>query len=172
MKWTDEQIGERVDTVRAGRKLTPESWRDGARVAVCLSFDVDNETLSLPRGNTAPVTLSAGEFGAMTGLPRVLELLDSHDIPASFYIPAVSAMLHPQMLEEITKRDRHEVAVHGWIHENLRALDDAAEEERLLTQAIDYLTRTTGKRPVRIPCPVLGLQPVHLGPDPESRLSL
>jgi hypothetical protein len=30
--------------VRAGRKLTPASWPGGARVAVCLSFDVDDES--------------------------------------------------------------------------------------------------------------------------------
>ena len=114
-------------------------------MAVSLSFDVDNETLSLERGNTAPVTLSAGEFGAMSGLPRVLDLLDRHDVSASFYIPAVSAMLHPTMIPEILERGRHEIGVHGWIHEDLVALDDAAEEERLLRQSIDYMTAVTGR---------------------------
>jgi peptidoglycan/xylan/chitin deacetylase (PgdA/CDA1 family) len=52
------------------------------------------------------------------------------------------------MLQEITRRTRHEVGVHGWIHENVLELDDAAEEERLLNQAIEYLTKVTGKRPV------------------------
>ena len=147
VEWTDAQILQRVATVRAGRRLTPENWPGGARVAVNLSFDVDNETLSLERGNTAPVTLSAGEFGAMSGLPRVLDLLDRHDVSASFYIPAVSAMLHPTMIPEILERGRHEIGVHGWIHEDLVALDHAAEEERLLRQSIDYLTAVTGRRP-------------------------
>jgi peptidoglycan/xylan/chitin deacetylase (PgdA/CDA1 family) len=146
--WTEEEIFQAVSTARAGRKLTPPSWPDGARVAVCLSFDVDNETLSLPEGDTEPVTLSAGEYGAMTALPRILDLLDRHDLPASFYVPAVAAMLHPQMLEEITKRPRHEVGVHGWIHEDLAVLDDPEKEQRFLDQSIDYLTRMTGKRPV------------------------
>ena len=152
-QWTPEQIAEAVETVRAGRKLTPREWPSGARVAVCLSFDVDNETLSLNRGNTAPVTLSAGEFGAMSGLPRVLDLLDRHQVPASFFIPAVSAMLHPSMIHEIIKSGRHEVGVHGWIHENLSGMDDPAEEERLLSQSIDYLTRMTEKRPVGFRAP-------------------
>ncbi len=146
--WTPQQIADAVAPVRAGRKLTPPSWPNGARVAVCLSFDVDNETLGLNRGNTAPVSLSAGEFGAMSGLPRVLELLDRHEVPASFFIPAVSAMLHPGMIHEILRRDRHEIGVHGWIHENLSGIDDPVEEKRLMNQAIDYLTRMTGKRPV------------------------
>ena len=42
-KWTPEQIDETVNQVRAGRSLQPDAWPDGARVAVLLSFDVDNE---------------------------------------------------------------------------------------------------------------------------------
>jgi peptidoglycan/xylan/chitin deacetylase (PgdA/CDA1 family) len=38
--------------------------------------------------------------------------------------------------------------VHGWIHEYLPALSGEGEEERLLKQAIDYLTKATGKKPV------------------------
>src|SRR5437016_13426758 len=43
-KLTDEQIKEWVAPMRAGRKLTPKSWPNGAKVAVCLSWDMDNET--------------------------------------------------------------------------------------------------------------------------------
>ncbi len=152
-QWSPDRIDEAVSVVRAGRSLTPAEWPNGARVAVCLSFDVDNETLTLNGGNTSPVALSAGEFGAVSGLPRVLALLDRHEIPASFFIPAASAMLHPNMIEEIVKRPRHEIGVHGWIHENLSRLDDPAEERRLLDDSIDYLTRATGKRPVGFRAP-------------------
>jgi peptidoglycan/xylan/chitin deacetylase (PgdA/CDA1 family) len=146
--WSDVQIREAVAPVRAGRQLTPPSWPNGAKVAVCISFDVDAETWDLARGGTAPVSLSAGEFGARQGLPRVLSLLDKHNIPASFYVPAVSAMLHDNIIPSILESGRHEIAVHGWIHESLPALNDAPEEQRLLQQSIDYLTKATGKRPV------------------------
>jgi peptidoglycan-N-acetylglucosamine deacetylase len=147
-KWTEEQLRQAVAPARVGRKLTPKSWPNNARVAVCLSFDVDNESYLLARGEKSPTTLSAADFGAQTGLPRILELLDRHQVPASFFIPAVSAVIHPEMIPAILKRGRHEIGVHGWIHESLPALNDAAEEERLLNQAIEYLTKATGKRPV------------------------
>ncbi len=147
-KWSEEQLRQAVAPARVGRKLTPKSWPGNARVAVCLSFDVDNESYLLARGEKSPTTLSAADFGAETGLPRILELLDRHQVPASFFIPAVSAVIHPEMIPAIVKRGRHEIGVHGWIHESLPALNDAAEEERLLNQAIEYLTRATGKRPV------------------------
>jgi peptidoglycan/xylan/chitin deacetylase (PgdA/CDA1 family) len=147
-KWTEQQIKAAVAPVRAGRKLTPKTWPQGARVAVCLSFDVDNESYLLAGGQTSPTTLSAADFGAQEGLPRVLALLDKYRIPSSFFIPAVSAILHPEMIPAIMKSGRHEIGVHGWIHEYPPALGSAAEEERLLNQAIDYLTTATGKRPV------------------------
>ena len=147
-KWTDDQLRRAVAMARTGRKLTPKSWPSNARVAVCLSFDVDNESYLLARGETSPTTLSAADFGAQEGLPRILALLDKYKVPASFFIPAVSAMLHPEMIPAIMQSGRHEIGVHGWIHEYPPAIGDAVEEGRLLNRAIDYLTEKYGKRPV------------------------
>src|SRR5688572_18957230 len=131
LDWTEDQIRRAVGAVRAGRTLTPKQWPNGARVAVAITFDVDNELLA--RNTPLPAPMSQGEYGATTGVPRILRLLDKHQIPASFYIPAVAAMLHPDMVPSIVKSGRHEIGVHGWIHENLPSLRDAATEERLLT---------------------------------------
>ena len=154
---TEEQIKQAVGAVRAGRKLTPKSWPNNARVAVALSFDIDNELLT--RTSPLPVPLSQGEYGAIAGLPRILAMLDRQQVPATFYIPAVSAMLHPEMIPAIMKSERHEIGVHGWIHENLPSIGDAAHEERLLTQAIAYLTKATGKRPVGYRAPSWAFSP-------------
>lgn len=145
--WTEDQLLQAVAPVRVGRKLTPKTWPGGARVAVCLSFDVDNESYLLARGETSPTTLSAADYGAESGLPRILALLDKYDVPATFFIPAVSAILHPEMIPAIMKRGRHEIGVHGWIHEYLPPLS-AHDEAQLLNQAIDYITHATGKAPV------------------------
>jgi peptidoglycan-N-acetylglucosamine deacetylase len=147
-KWTEDQLRAAVAPARTGRKLTPKSWPNGARVAVCLSFDVDNESYLLAAGQTSPTTLSAADFGAQSGLPRILGVLDKYQVPASFFIPAVSALLHPEMIPAILKSGRNEIGVHGWIHESPPAINNEAGEERLLNQAIDYLTKATGKRPV------------------------
>jgi len=148
---TPEQMKRAVANVRAGRRLTPKSWPNGSRVAVSLNFDIDNETLW--RETPLPVPLSEGEYGATTGLPRILDLLDRQQIPATFFIPAMSSILHPEMVPEILKRTRHEIGVHGWVHEELPMIGDAAKEEQLITQSIDYLTKVTGKRPVGFRAP-------------------
>jgi peptidoglycan/xylan/chitin deacetylase (PgdA/CDA1 family) len=143
-----DQLKEQFFRVSAGRRMTPMTWPNGARVAVALSFDVDNATHSLARGLLGANELSVGEYGAIDGLPRILRLLDKYGVPASFFIPAVSDLLHPRMVRDILANGRHEVAVHGWIHEDLPALNNEAEERRLLNDAIGSLTKSMGKRPV------------------------
>jgi peptidoglycan-N-acetylglucosamine deacetylase len=147
VRWTDQQLKETVDLARVGRKLTPKSWPNGARVAVCLTFDDDTEAPLLRDGTTSPTTLSASDFGAESGTGRILAMLDHYQLPATFFVTGVDAMLHPDMLAAILKSGRHEIGVHGWIHEFPPRLADG-EEERLLDRAIDYLTKATGKRPV------------------------
>ena len=142
-----EELKEQFFRVSAGRRLRPESWPDGARVAVTFGFDIDNAAGNLARGDLSLEALSRGEYGAVDGLPRVLRLLDKHDISASFFVPAVSDILHPQMIQSILEKDRHEIGAHGWMHENLTLLTEA-DERRLLTQSIEYLTEVTGTRPV------------------------
>ena len=99
--------------VSAGKRLKPKAWPNGARVAVGLSFDVDNATANLATGDLISESISRGEYGAVDGLPRILRLLEKHQIPASFFIPAVSHLLHPQMIPEILKSGRHEIGVHA-----------------------------------------------------------
>ena len=53
---TEDEIRRAVGTARVGKKLTPKVWPNGARVAVCLTFDLDNELLQ--RANPLPVPLS------------------------------------------------------------------------------------------------------------------
>jgi peptidoglycan-N-acetylglucosamine deacetylase len=154
---TEDEIRRAVGTARVGKKLTPKVWPNGARVAVCLTFDVDNELLQ--RANPLPVPLSVGEYGATTGLPRILDVLDRHQVPATFFIPAMTLMLHPEIAPAILQRRRHEIGVHGWVHEFWPDIADAAEEERLLTRSIDYLTKAVGKRPVGVRAPGSGFSP-------------
>jgi peptidoglycan/xylan/chitin deacetylase (PgdA/CDA1 family) len=149
IKRSEAELRVAAAEVRAGRSLVPKTWPNGAKVAVCLSFDIDNEAPLMARDLAPlPTPMSETEYGAKEGLPRVLAALDREKLPASFYIPAVSAILAPGMVPAIMKSGRHEIALHGWIHESLPTLNDAAEEQRLLTQSIDYFTRVTGKRPV------------------------
>ena len=147
-KWGEDQLRRESSHVRAGRSLNPKAWPNGARVAVALTFNVNNSANQLARGDTAVVAMTGGEFGAAQGLARVLEVLDRHEVPATFFVSGVADLIDPQMLPEIARRRRHEIGVLGWSDENVVTLDNAAEEGRLLTRAIDRIAASAGRKPV------------------------
>lgn len=161
--WSEEYVLSQVNQVRAGRDLTPDSWPDGARVAVLLSFDVDNETIQgLRIGEINIGRLSQGQYGARVALPRVVNLMDEENIPATFFFPAWSLKLAPEQAQLINNSGRHEIGVHGWIHELNTSLDGPTEE-RLLRQATDEIEAITGRRPVGYRAPSWNHSPNTLG---------
>ena len=115
-QWEEPRWRSIVGKVRAGRSLKPVAWKDGARVAVALSFDSDHESLTLRSGETSPGKLSQGEYGSRAAMPRILSMLARCDVPATFFVPAVIAMLYPEEQREVAGAG-HEIGIHGWIHE-------------------------------------------------------
>lgn len=146
--WSVDEIKASVAGVRAGRSLLPKAWPNGAKVAVVFSFDVDNDTPPLPSGTTEAGPLSDREYGATEGIPRFIKILNKYNIPATFFTPAVSDILAPDLIPLILKSGKNEIALHGYIHEPVQLINNGPTEERLLNQAIDYLTKVTGKTPV------------------------
>ena len=150
-QWPEEKWRAIVDKIRAGRSLKPKTWKNGARCAVALSFDSDHETTTLRWGDSSPGRLSAGQYGARVGIPRILRLLDSHAIKASFFVPAVTAMLYPDEQRRIIA-EGHEIGIHSWIHE-LNSQLPPENERDLQMRAADVLEKTCGVRPVGIRTP-------------------
>lgn len=150
-KWTETHWRGATDRVRAGRSLLPDFWPNQAEVAVALSFDPDHETSTLRTGDTHPGRLSQGEYGPRVAVPRILNLLSQMNVPASFFVPAVSALLHPEEVRRYSETG-HEVALHGWVHEWNTDLD-AGDERDLMLRAADVLERLSGVRPVGIRTP-------------------
>ncbi len=136
-----------------GRRLAPQGWPGDAKVAVAVTFDVDNV---FPMTSIAPVPLAGGSYGALEGLPRILKLLARREIPGTFYMPTASAALHPQMIPDILAAGCHEIGLHGWTHELPPELS-LEDERRLLGQQIDYLRGLTGKIPAGYRAPSLAM---------------
>ncbi len=147
-----DQIRSVISKVRAGKDLTPGSWPEGAKVAAALSFDFDAETNALRDSQSSPGLLSQGEYGARAAIPRILALLDKYRIPASFFVPAVTALLHPAEIKMIVGKGRHEIGLHGWIHERNSILSET-EERELMRKSYDALKKMSGKPPAGIRTP-------------------
>jgi hypothetical protein len=145
-EWPEETWRRIVERARAGRSLAPKTWPNGARCAVALSFDSDHETSDLREGGKSIGRLAWGQYGARVGVPRILKLLDKYQVKASFYVPAVTALLHPDEQRRVVA-EGHEIGIHGWIHELNSVLPGDAERELMLRSA-DTLERISGSRPV------------------------
>lgn len=146
-----------VDRVRAGRRLAPERWPGGAPFAVAISFDSDHETNDLRDGGASISRQSWGQFGPRKGAPRILDILRRTDTPASFYVPAVSALLHPDEQRQVAG-EGHEIGIHGWIHELNSVLPYEAERDLMLRSA-DVLEKIAGTRPRGIRTPSWDFSP-------------
>ena len=121
-------------------------WPRNARAACAFTFDLDAETLWMARGIHEPVTLSQGRFGPVEALPRILALLRTHAIRASFFIPAWVAEHHQDAVRAIVDGG-HEIGCHGDEHERVSELPPD-REEAILARSVDVLTRLGAARPI------------------------
>jgi peptidoglycan/xylan/chitin deacetylase (PgdA/CDA1 family) len=150
-QWPEEHWRRLVGHIRAGRPLRPAKWKDGARCAVALSFDSDHETNELRDGGKSLGRIAWGEYGARVGVSRILDLLAKHDVKATFYVPAVAALLHEDEQRRVVA-EGHEIGIHGWIHELNSVLPYEAERD-LMLRAAETLEQVTGVRPVGMRTP-------------------
>ena len=113
----------------------------------CLTFDFDGVAIWLSTfKQVSPTPLSRGEFGANVGMPRLLDVLERCEVPATFFVPAHTASTYPDIVKRIVAAG-HEVSCHGYVHESPVGLP-LEEERRLLAQSIEVLEKVTGVRPV------------------------
>jgi peptidoglycan-N-acetylglucosamine deacetylase len=167
-QWKEEQWRRLVGRVRAGRPLRPVAWEGGARCAVAFSFDSDHETNELRDGGQSIGRLSQGEYGARQGVPRILEILGRAGVKASFFVPAVTALLYPDEQRRVIA-EGHEIGIHGWIHERNSELPAEAERE-LQMRSADALEKICGRRPVGIRTPSWDFSPHTLAITKEMGL--
>lgn len=149
--WPEEKLQQLMNRARAGRALRPDAWPGAARCAVALSFDSDHDTFELRDGGRSISALSQGHFGPRQGVPRIRALLARHQIPATFFVPAVTAIHYPDEQRALVA-EGHEIGLHGWIHERNTLLDGETERD-LQFKAADALEVITGVRPVGIRTP-------------------
>ena len=120
-----------------------------------VSFDNLGEVSDLQRGLWPEGEPLGRHFSVTRSLPRILELLDELRLSATFFVEGLNTELYPGTLGEIAAAG-HEVAYHGWCHEDWGSLDPAQEGE-LLWRGVAAMD-------------ALGLRPVGFRP-PGGRLS-
>ena len=117
------------------------TWPGRARIAVMVTFDFDAEYLRMSRAASKGTTIgftdySRGQYGPREGLKRCLDMLDTHDIKSTFFVPGIVAEKYTAQVESIHARG-HEIACHGYMHESVRGIS-AEEETEILEKKRGY----------------------------------
>lgn len=136
-------------------------WPHNKRMAVNLSFDIDAETLWLTRNPINyhhPVHISRGRYSVKQGIPRILHLLESEGVKGTFFTPAYTAEIHPDVIKAISDAG-HEISYHGYLHE---VCDNEKDENALLEKSENIIKGITGKRPMGTRSPDGILHPFHV----------
>jgi peptidoglycan/xylan/chitin deacetylase (PgdA/CDA1 family) len=85
------------------------------------------------------------QYGIKAGAPRILRLLETYRMPATFTAAALALERAPALAREIVA-GQHEICAHGyrWVHQ-FRMTED--EERAFICRAVTSITATTGTRP-------------------------
>jgi peptidoglycan/xylan/chitin deacetylase (PgdA/CDA1 family) len=106
------------------------TWLGSQRAVAVLSFDVDAESPILAQGRryaAHAMVMTHQAYGPLVGVPRLLELLADYGLPATFFVPGLTAERYPQTVERIVEAG-HEVGHHSYSHRS--PVDLGADEER------------------------------------------
>jgi peptidoglycan/xylan/chitin deacetylase (PgdA/CDA1 family) len=119
----------------------------GKKIAVNLGVDFDAQSLWLGAFNMpSPAMMARGEFGAMVGTPRLLELYKKYGIKTTWFTPGHTIDTFTDICKQV-QADGHEFAHHGYYHENPTKIERETER-RLMELALDTFDRQLGIRPV------------------------
>jgi peptidoglycan/xylan/chitin deacetylase (PgdA/CDA1 family) len=126
---------------------------------VCLSFDFDALSVWLAYENPTPAMLLRGEYGARVGVPRILDLLASHGVPATFFVPGHTIESFPRETEAIVAAG-HEVAHHSYAH--IDPSKQTRDEERADMERAWRTLEAIGVRPLGFRSPSADLSDATL----------
>ncbi len=115
------------------------------RLTFCLTIGMDALSLWITSfKSTNASMISRGEM-EITGTHRVLSLMDRYDIKSTFLVPGHTALAYPNLIRDIVEQG-HELAYHGWMHEDARDFD--IDGQRLIIErGLEALDHVAGVRP-------------------------
>ena len=135
-------------------RRVPSPTMDAPRLTVALTIDHDAISDSIRRGDS-PVKFSHAEFGPRVGAKRILELLASRAIPATWFVPGHTLTTFTDDTDAILAGG-HELACHGWFHEDFAELG-VDQTREVLGRSVEAVRAVTGAAPAGFRAPYWSL---------------
>lgn len=136
----------------------PLTWPEGRRAAAAFTFDLDAESAVLwgnPSSADRMSVMSHQAYGPLVGVPRLLQLLEKHQLRSTFFVPGYTAHRYPGVVRDLVAAG-HEIAHHGYLHEQPTRVT-AREEATNLDRGLAALEEVAGVRPVGYRAPMWDL---------------
>ncbi|WP_405164963.1 polysaccharide deacetylase family protein [Nocardia sp. NBC_01499] len=137
---------------------TPLRWPGGKKAAVMITVAVElwspgHWPVYAPMATAWPLpgvpdthSVSWSEYGATTGVWRLLDMLRSHRMPATFGVNGLVAERFPQAVRAVHDAG-HEIAAHSYAQDVIPALLDVSAERANIRRCTAILADRTGVRP-------------------------
>jgi peptidoglycan/xylan/chitin deacetylase (PgdA/CDA1 family) len=135
------------------------AWPHGCKAAVSLTYDVDADVYWRQMEGRL-TTRSEAQFGARTGLRRILDMMKEHGASGTFFVPGEIARIYPTEIMSILEAG-HEIGNHGHIHLTIDMIREIEQRDELL-RGSEELEKLTGVRPRGYRCPGWELTPFTL----------
>ncbi len=155
VKSTSAQSGP-TGAATSSSTATSAFWPNGARIAVSASLMLEAGGQNLHRSDALFGPMPEGyldlptntwfEYGAVEGIPRLLDLFDKHGVKATSFMVGTAVEKHPDVAREIVRRG-HEAAAHGRTWESTFALS-RTDEKKNISDGAEIVERVTGFHPV------------------------
>lgn len=142
-------------SLSASDRSDPGFWPNGARLAVSFSlmFEGGGQPIS-GAGGVIPDPIEKGvpdlptnaffAYGHYEGIPRLLDLMDKHEVKLSSFMIGKAVETSPDIAQEIVRRG-HEAAAHGRVWDNSYQLS-RDEEKRFIADSVETIQRVTGQK--------------------------
>lgn len=131
----------------AGGGIFP--WPNEYQAAAAFSFDVDAESCVLvhdPASVNRMSLMSHQSYGPRVAVPKLLNILRRQGVLATFFVPGFTAECYPDIVRAMVDGG-HEVAHHGYLHEQMRGIDRDTEA-RYTDRGLRALYEVAGVVPV------------------------
>ena len=121
------------------------SWPDNQQIAVRIVVDYSVDAAGDGIGRK-DIQSHVAQHGKRVEIWSLLDLFEKHNLRATFAVPAIMAETFPESVREAIKRG-HEVAAHGYLHEDVSKLEQD-EEKRRLDLTTEFLEEICGHKPL------------------------